>query len=24
MANLSGMRPNDPFFLMGRVPREKK
>lgn len=24
MANLSGMRPNDPFYLMGRVPREKK
>lgn len=24
MANLSGMRPNDEFFLMGRVPREKK
>jgi uncharacterized peroxidase-related enzyme len=24
MANLSGMRPNDAFFLMGRVPREKK
>jgi len=24
MANLSGMRPNDQFFLMGRVPREKK
>jgi uncharacterized peroxidase-related enzyme len=24
MANLTGMRPNDPFYLMGRVPREKK
>jgi uncharacterized peroxidase-related enzyme len=24
MANLSGMRPNDAFHLMGRVPREKK
>jgi uncharacterized peroxidase-related enzyme len=24
MANLSGMRPNDAFYLMGRVPREKK
>ncbi len=24
MANLSAMRPNDRFFLMGRVPREKK
>ena len=24
MANLTGMRPNDEFFLMGRVPREKK
>ena len=24
MANLSGMRPNDEFYLMGRVPREKK
>ena len=24
MANLTGMRPNDPFFLMGRVPRDKK
>ncbi|MDP2006454.1 MAG: peroxidase-related enzyme [Rubrivivax sp.] len=23
MANLSGMRPNDEFFLMGRVPRTK-
>lgn len=23
MANLSGMRPNDEFFLMGRVPRSK-
>jgi uncharacterized peroxidase-related enzyme len=24
MANLSAMRPNDAFYLMGRVPREKK
>ncbi|HEX6720448.1 MAG TPA: peroxidase-related enzyme [Burkholderiaceae bacterium] len=24
MANLSGMRPNDEFYLMGRIPREKK
>ena len=24
MANLSGMRPNDEFYLMGRVPREKR
>lgn len=24
MANLSGMRPNDQFYLMGRVPRDKK
>jgi uncharacterized peroxidase-related enzyme len=24
MANLTGMRPNDQFYLMGRVPREKK
>ena len=23
MANLSGMRPNDEFFLMGRVPKSK-
>ena len=23
MANLTGMRPNDEFYLMGRVPREK-
>jgi uncharacterized peroxidase-related enzyme len=23
MANLSGMRPNDEFYLMGRVPRPK-
>ena len=23
MANLSGMRPNDQFYLMGRVPRQK-
>jgi uncharacterized peroxidase-related enzyme len=24
MANVSGMRPNDEFFLMGRVPRAPK
>jgi uncharacterized peroxidase-related enzyme len=24
MANLSGMRPNDEFYLLGRVPRAKK
>jgi uncharacterized peroxidase-related enzyme len=24
MANLSGMLPNDEFYLMGRLPREKK
>lgn len=24
MANVSGMRPNDEFYLMGRVPRAKK
>jgi uncharacterized peroxidase-related enzyme len=24
MANFSGMRPNDEFYLMGRVPREKQ
>jgi uncharacterized peroxidase-related enzyme len=24
MANVGAMRPNDEFFLMGRVPREKK
>ncbi len=24
MANMMGMRPNDEFYLMGRVPREKK
>ena len=24
MANLAGMRPNEQFHLMGRVPREKK
>ncbi|WP_439897978.1 peroxidase-related enzyme [Aquabacterium humicola] len=24
MANLTGMRPNDQFYLMGRLPREKK
>jgi uncharacterized peroxidase-related enzyme len=24
MANLTAMRPNDPFYLMGRVPRDKK
>ena len=23
MANLTGMRPNDEFFLMGRLPRDK-
>jgi uncharacterized peroxidase-related enzyme len=23
MANLAGMRPNDEFYLMGRVPRTK-
>jgi uncharacterized peroxidase-related enzyme len=23
MANFSGMRPNDEFYLMGRVPKEK-
>jgi uncharacterized peroxidase-related enzyme len=23
MANLSGMRPNDEFYLMGRVPRSR-
>ena len=23
MANLTGMRPNDEFFLMGRVPKTK-
>jgi uncharacterized peroxidase-related enzyme len=23
MANVTGMRPNDEFFLMGRVPRSK-
>ena len=23
MANLSGMRPNDEFFLMGRLPKSK-
>ncbi len=23
MANLTGMRPNDEFYLMGRVPRAK-
>jgi uncharacterized peroxidase-related enzyme len=23
MANLSGMRPNDEFFLMGRIPKSK-
>jgi uncharacterized peroxidase-related enzyme len=22
MANLTGMRPNDEFYLMGRIPRE--
>lgn len=24
MANVIGLRPNDEFYLMGRVPREKK
>ena len=24
LANLTGMRPNDEFYLMGRAPREKK
>jgi uncharacterized peroxidase-related enzyme len=24
MANLTGMRPNDEFYLMGRMPRAKK
>lgn len=24
VANMSGMRPNDEFFLMGRVPRQKQ
>jgi hypothetical protein len=24
MANLTAMRPNDQFYLMGRLPREKK
>ncbi|MEP6609281.1 MAG: peroxidase-related enzyme [Burkholderiaceae bacterium] len=24
MANMIGMRPNDEFYLMGRLPREKK
>ena len=24
MANLSGMMPNDEFYLMGRVPKDKK
>jgi uncharacterized peroxidase-related enzyme len=24
MANLTGMRPNDEFLLLGRLPREKK
>ncbi|HVF65231.1 MAG TPA: peroxidase-related enzyme [Casimicrobiaceae bacterium] len=24
MANLTSMRPNDEFFVLGRVPREKK
>ena len=23
MANLSGMRPNDEFYLMGRIPKVK-
>ena len=24
MANMIGMRPNDEFYLLGRVPKEKK
>ena len=24
LANVTGMRPNDEFYLMGRLPREKK
>ena len=24
MANMIGMRPNDEFYLLGRMPREKK
>ncbi len=24
MANMIGMRPNDEFYLLGRLPREKK
>ena len=24
MANMTGMRPNDEFYLLGRLPREKK
>ncbi|NBU89774.1 MAG: alkylhydroperoxidase, partial [Betaproteobacteria bacterium] len=24
MANVLGMRPNDEFYLMGRLPRDKK
>jgi alkylhydroperoxidase family enzyme len=24
MANVTGMRPNDEFFLMGRIPKAKK
>jgi len=24
MANMIGMRPNDAFYLLGRLPREKK
>ena len=24
LANVTGMRPNDEFFLMGRLPRDKK
>jgi uncharacterized peroxidase-related enzyme len=23
MANVTGMRPNDEFYLMGRIPRSK-
>ena len=24
MANMTAMRPNDEFYLLGRLPREKK
>jgi hypothetical protein len=23
MANMTGMRPNDEFYLMGRLPKQK-